>query len=154
MSGHGGASISGFTAFLWQGVEDAEAEAPAVARETPLGRLWYRPDKAFRTPKAVVYLDIESPAAYSSPESSVLTRIFTKLLNDSLNELVYPADLAGALKEIQPGAPGRCRRQDAGWSVPIYILLWYTITFDLIALGLNVPRCCITQGDSGEVTPE
>lgn len=80
-----------------QGLGDAEAAVPVVARETALGRLWYRPDKAFQTPKAVVYLDIESPAAYSSPEASVLTRIFTKLLNDSLNELAYPADLAGGL---------------------------------------------------------
>ena len=77
---------------------DAEALAPAVVRETPLGRLWYRPDKAFETPKAAVYLDVESPAAYASPESSVLTRIFAKLLSDSLNELVYPADLAGVLE--------------------------------------------------------
>lgn len=84
---------------LRQGVGDEEAAAPAVVRETAFGRLWYRPDKAFQTPKAVVYLDIESPAAYASPESSVLTRIFTKLLNDSLNELAYPADLAGVTKD-------------------------------------------------------
>ncbi len=38
---------------------------------------------------------MESPAAYSSPEASVLTRLFTKLFSDYLNELSYPADLAG-----------------------------------------------------------
>ena len=90
-----GGLARGFAALLVQGVSDEEAAAPVLARETALGRLWYRPDKAFETPKAVVYLNIESPAAYSSPEASVLTRIFTKLLNDSLNELAYPADLAG-----------------------------------------------------------
>ena len=39
---------------------------------------------------------MESPAAYASPEASVLTRLFAKLLTDYLNELAYPADLAGA----------------------------------------------------------
>ena len=41
------------------------------------------------------YVDVESPAAYASPEASVLTRLFAKLLTDYLNELAYPADLAG-----------------------------------------------------------
>ena len=37
-----------------QDVSDAEEAAPAVIREEPLLTLWYRPDKAFCTPKAVV----------------------------------------------------------------------------------------------------
>ena len=78
-----------------QAISDAEAAAPTIVRETPLGCLWYRPDRDFQTPKAVVYLDIQSPAAYASPEASVLTHIFTKLLSDALNEVSYPAELAG-----------------------------------------------------------
>ena len=49
------------------------------------------------SPLALRYVDVESPAAYSSPEASVLARLFTKLLTDYLNELAYPADLAGVL---------------------------------------------------------
>ena len=37
-----------------QDVSDAQTAAPAVIREEPLLTLWYRPDKGFRTPKAVV----------------------------------------------------------------------------------------------------
>ena len=37
-----------------QDVSDAEAAAPVVIREEALLTLWYRPDKGFRTPKAVV----------------------------------------------------------------------------------------------------
>ncbi len=41
------------------------------------------------------FVDVESPAAYASPEASVLTRLFANLVTDYLNELAYPADLAG-----------------------------------------------------------
>ncbi len=37
----------------------------------------------------------QSPEAYASPESSVLTRLAVKLLQHELNEITYPADLAG-----------------------------------------------------------
>jgi uncharacterized RDD family membrane protein YckC len=36
------------------------------------------------------------PAAYTSPEAAVLTKLFARLLADALNELAYPASLAGA----------------------------------------------------------
>jgi len=41
------------------------------------------------------FVDVESPAAYASPEAAVLTRLFASLVTDYLNELAYPADLAG-----------------------------------------------------------
>jgi secreted Zn-dependent insulinase-like peptidase len=43
----------------------------------------------------VAYLDFQCPAAYASPESSVATRLVVKLADDYLNELTYPAELAG-----------------------------------------------------------
>lgn len=45
--------------------------------------------------QAVAYLDFQCPAAYASPESSVATRLVVKLADDYLNELTYPAELAG-----------------------------------------------------------
>ena len=42
------------------------------------------------------FVDVESPAAYASPEAAVLARLFANLVTDYLNELAYPADLAGA----------------------------------------------------------
>ncbi len=38
---------------------------------------------------------VQCPETYVSPENVVLTRMFTKLLVDYLNEVVYPAELAG-----------------------------------------------------------
>ncbi|KAK3262595.1 hypothetical protein CYMTET_28558 [Cymbomonas tetramitiformis] len=68
---------------------------PKVIRETPLTRLWYKPDTRFQAPKAFIYLDFTSPVAYSSPENSVLTRLFTKMLTDKLNAFAYYAEVAG-----------------------------------------------------------
>ncbi|KAG2427393.1 hypothetical protein HYH02_014613 [Chlamydomonas schloesseri] len=77
--------------------EDAAAPAqPAVALAVPGRlRLWHKPDTRFGQPKAVLYLDIQSPEAYSSPRAAVLTRLFVKLVLDYLNEVAYPAQQAG-----------------------------------------------------------
>jgi hypothetical protein len=37
----------------------------------------------------------QSPAAYATPESAVCVRLLVKLMSDYLNELTYPAELAG-----------------------------------------------------------
>jgi secreted Zn-dependent insulinase-like peptidase len=38
---------------------------------------------------------LQTPAAYASPESAVCVRLLVKLLGDYLNEVAYPAELAG-----------------------------------------------------------
>lgn len=68
---------------------------PTVVVDTPLMRLYHKLDTTFNTPKAVIYLDFQCPEAYSSPDNAVLTRLFVKLLSDYLNEMAYPAELAG-----------------------------------------------------------
>lgn len=59
---------------------------PVLLRKTPYSRLWYKPDTAFSTPKAYVKIDVNCPFSGTSPESEVLTEIFTRLLMDYLNE--------------------------------------------------------------------
>ncbi|EYU18739.1 hypothetical protein ABFS82_10G164400 [Erythranthe guttata] len=68
---------------------------PVLLRKTPYSRLWYKPDTAFSTPKAFVKIDFNCPFSGSSPESEVLTEIFTRLLMDYLNEYAYDAQIAG-----------------------------------------------------------
>ncbi|KAG2422783.1 hypothetical protein HXX76_015803 [Chlamydomonas incerta] len=77
--------------------EDAAAPAvPCLALAVPGRlRLWHKPETRFGQPKAVLYLDIQSPEAYSSPRAAVLTRLFVKLVLDYLNEVAYPAQQAG-----------------------------------------------------------
>ncbi|KAG8371949.1 hypothetical protein BUALT_Bualt12G0015900 [Buddleja alternifolia] len=68
---------------------------PVLLRKTPYSRLWYKPDTAFSTPKAYLKIDFNCPFSGSSPESEVLTEIFTRLLMDYLNEYAYDAQVAG-----------------------------------------------------------
>ncbi|CAK9155607.1 unnamed protein product [Ilex paraguariensis] len=68
---------------------------PRLLRKSPYSRLWYKPDTAFSTPKAYVTIDFNCPYAGSSPETEVLSDIFTRLMMDYLNEYAYYAQVAG-----------------------------------------------------------
>ncbi|XP_057520818.1 insulin-degrading enzyme-like 1, peroxisomal [Amaranthus tricolor] len=68
---------------------------PILLRTSSSSRLWYKPDMIFAVPKAYVKIDFHCPYAGNSPESEVLTDIFTRLLMDYLNECAYDAQVAG-----------------------------------------------------------
>ncbi|XP_021724126.1 insulin-degrading enzyme-like 1, peroxisomal [Chenopodium quinoa] len=68
---------------------------PTLLRTSSYSRLWYKPDTMFFIPKAYVKIDFHCPHAGNSPESEVLTDIFTRLLTDYLNEYAYDAQVAG-----------------------------------------------------------
>ncbi|XP_024035217.1 insulin-degrading enzyme-like 1, peroxisomal isoform X2 [Citrus clementina] len=72
-----------------------EAKFPVLLRKSSYSTLWYKPDTMFSTPKAFVNIYFNCPHASSSPESEVLTDIFTRLLHDYLNEYAYYAEVAG-----------------------------------------------------------
>ncbi|KAL9409218.1 hypothetical protein AB3S75_047580 [Citrus x aurantiifolia] len=72
-----------------------EAKFPVLLRKSSYSTLWYKPDTMFSTPKAFVKIYFNCPLASSSPESEVLTDIFTRLLLDYLNEYAYYAQVAG-----------------------------------------------------------
>jgi insulysin len=59
---------------------------PLMLRKSPFSRLWYKPDTMFFTPKAFIRIDFNCPESNYSPEASVLTEMFTRLLMDYLNE--------------------------------------------------------------------
>ncbi|CAH9102787.1 unnamed protein product, partial [Cuscuta europaea] len=69
--------------------------APFLLRKSAYSRLWYKPDTSFSTPKAYIVLDFRCPNCGISPESSLLTNIFLRLVMDDLNEYAYYAEMAG-----------------------------------------------------------
>ncbi|EFJ11426.1 hypothetical protein SELMODRAFT_447027 [Selaginella moellendorffii] len=79
---------------------------PYVLRNSSLSKLWYKPDTKFQTPKACVMIHLHCPECKYSPESSVLSTIFTKLLLDYLNEYAYFAEIAGLQYSIQRTSHG------------------------------------------------
>ncbi|KAM1079539.1 hypothetical protein EV1_014202 [Malus domestica] len=63
-----------------------KAKCPVLLRRSPYSTLWYKPDTMFFTPKACVKIALTCPHTSASPETEVLTNIFTRLLMDYLNE--------------------------------------------------------------------
>ncbi|MBA0788900.1 hypothetical protein Gotri_006798, partial [Gossypium trilobum] len=59
---------------------------PVSLRKSSYSKLWYKPDTVFFTPKAYVKINFDCPHAINSPETEVLTDLFTRLLMDYLNE--------------------------------------------------------------------
>ncbi|KAK4783649.1 hypothetical protein SAY86_008023 [Trapa natans] len=74
---------------------EEKVKFPVLLRQSPYSKLWFKPDTTFSTPKAYVKIDFICPLASNSPESEVLTDIFTRLLMDYLNEYAYYAEVAG-----------------------------------------------------------
>uniref|UniRef100_A0A0D9X0K9 Peptidase M16 N-terminal domain-containing protein n=1 Tax=Leersia perrieri TaxID=77586 RepID=A0A0D9X0K9_9ORYZ len=85
---------------------EEKASFPYMLRKTPFSRVWYKPDTMFFTPKAYIRMDFQCPLSHSSPESSVLTDIFTRLLMDYLNDYAYDAQVAGLYYAVNPNDTG------------------------------------------------
>lgn len=75
---------------------------PKIILDDPIVTVWHKQDYTFLKPKAHIVFQIITPEAYQSPHSVVLTTLFTKLCQDSLNEkYTYYADIAGLSFELQ-----------------------------------------------------
>ncbi|KAG2157510.1 Metalloenzyme, LuxS/M16 peptidase-like protein [Suillus clintonianus] len=71
------------------------AKRPYLIKQTPMGSVWHKKDDQFWLPKASLALELRSPIAGSSPRADTMTRLFADLVNDSLQEFAYDAELAG-----------------------------------------------------------
>jgi nardilysin len=56
--------------------------------------VWHKLDSTFKIPRTNAYFRISLPAAYSTPRASAMTHLITKLLEDSLCQEAYLADVA------------------------------------------------------------
>ncbi|CAN6586428.1 unnamed protein product [Malus baccata var. baccata] len=77
-----------------------KANCPVLLRKSPCSTLWYKPDTMFFTPKAYVRIHFTCPHTSESPETEVLTKMFTRLLMDYLNEYAYYAEVAALFYAI------------------------------------------------------
>jgi insulysin len=68
---------------------------PDLIKDTEMARLWHKKDDRWWLPRASAHFSIKVPAIAASPEASIKARLFTDLVEDSLNEYSYDADLAG-----------------------------------------------------------
>ncbi|KAH6579183.1 hypothetical protein BASA60_003367 [Batrachochytrium salamandrivorans] len=68
---------------------------PMIILESPVLRLWHKQDDTFFVPRVNIYFDMTTPLAYQDATSCVLSKLFTDLFKDSLNEFSYYAEVAG-----------------------------------------------------------
>ncbi|OQV24525.1 Insulin-degrading enzyme [Hypsibius exemplaris] len=68
---------------------------PALIRKTDFGRLWYLQDVVHKLPKAVAFFELCSPTVYRDPIHANMAHLFVELFRDSINEVVYMAELSG-----------------------------------------------------------
>ena len=112
--------------------ERTKSEPPTLFYESDKLRMWHKTDQFWRVPKTYIRLSIASPAAYASPRSMTLSRIFQKVLNDDLNSFVYDASLAGCNYRISC-TPTGYKISVRGYSEKLPVLL-ETLTSRMLSL--------------------
>ncbi|XP_071947721.1 insulin-degrading enzyme-like [Antedon mediterranea] len=75
--------------------EEGSPAFPTLIKDTPMSKVWHKQDDTFLLPKACYFIDITSPLSYLDPLHTNLTRLFTVLVKDALNEYAYSAEIAG-----------------------------------------------------------
>lgn len=85
---------------------EGQDEHPSLLVDTPSFTAWHMQDERFNTPSVEWRVSLQNPTASYSAEEAVLTRLLAGWLNDSLNESLYPAWLAGQAFSAYPHARG------------------------------------------------
>ncbi|KAI8847500.1 Metalloenzyme, LuxS/M16 peptidase-like protein [Chytridium lagenaria] len=80
--------------------------SPSIIIETPTVRLWYKKDDKYNVPKAKAIFSLRTPLSYSTPVTCVMTRLYTELLEDALNQYTYYADVAGLSYSLENSTEG------------------------------------------------
>lgn len=70
-------------------------EKPHLVRDDDLAKVWFQFDGRFKQPKVYMSLRIETPRVYDTVKHAQLSRLYSVALRESLNEIVYPIQLAG-----------------------------------------------------------
>ncbi|MDK9687965.1 insulinase family protein [Halomonas sp. LC1] len=76
-------------------LQAGQDEQPSTLIETPTFTAWHMQESRFNTPSVEWRVSLQHPSASYSAEEAVLMRLLAGWLNDSLNESLYPAWLAG-----------------------------------------------------------
>ncbi|KAG7401182.1 Nrd1 complex RNA-binding subunit [Phytophthora boehmeriae] len=80
---------------------DTTGIADITCEKTEYGKLWYKPDRAFGTPRAHVALMLHLPSVVASATNWALAQLYVKLVRDSLNEYAYQANVAELMYSLQ-----------------------------------------------------
>eukprot|EP00698_Gefionella_okellyi_P003046 TRINITY_DN12867_c0_g1_i1.p1 TRINITY_DN12867_c0_g1~~TRINITY_DN12867_c0_g1_i1.p1 ORF type:complete len:1029 (+),score=222.97 TRINITY_DN12867_c0_g1_i1:180-3089(+) len=76
------------------------SEFPVLLEETPISRLWYKLDRTFKRPKAAFGCKLNNIRAYDTPLNAAMTKLFSLLVFDTLQEFSYDAEIAGLTYQL------------------------------------------------------
>ncbi|NVK43341.1 MAG: insulinase family protein [Oceanospirillaceae bacterium] len=82
------------------------SDRPQQILAQPGAELWFQQDTEFRVPRADFFFSLQSPRANADATASVLTTLYTRMVNDELNETLYDAGLAGLSANLYPHLRG------------------------------------------------
>jgi len=82
------------------------ATAPKLIRNEDNVRVWFKKDDQFWVPKANVQIILRSPLCNMSPSSAVISQVFVELVQDSLDEYAYNAEIAGLRYDLDSNSVG------------------------------------------------
>ncbi len=80
--------------------------APRPLLREPGLELWHQQDESFGVPRATIAIALNSPRAADSARDAVATTLYARLVEDQLNALTYPAELAGLSFAVSPTREG------------------------------------------------
>lgn len=86
--------------------DDPASDLPIALRDEPGFSLWYQQDQQFQRPRADVYFAFMTHLALASAENAVMLELYTRVLNDQMNEMLYDASLAGLNVSLYPHLRG------------------------------------------------
>lgn len=81
---------------LFSGDKKGEApQIPSKIKENEFCRLFYASDDFYKLPKAYIYFEFRNPLSNVDPLHFNMNNLFATLIEDSLTELTYPAEIGG-----------------------------------------------------------
>ncbi|XP_051979977.1 nardilysin b [Xyrauchen texanus] len=80
-----------------------DKEFPVKIIDNERGRLWYRKDNKFKTPKVYAHFQLLTPIIQESPKNLVLFDLFVNILAHNLAEPAYDANVAQLEYTLIPG---------------------------------------------------
>ena len=87
-------------------IAEGSAGEPAVAMEDTRQKIWFAQDEEFRVPKGATYINFRSPMVGQSARQAAAAALYTAVVKDGVNELTYPALLAGLNFNLYKHAQG------------------------------------------------
>jgi insulysin len=70
-------------------------ENPHLVQDDELAKVWFKYDNRFKQPKISLTFRIETPKVYRSAKNLELAKLYEAMMQEGLNELVYPIQIAG-----------------------------------------------------------